>query len=304
MKNVPMTNAAAAAAEKEARKAATEKRLASMRANLAALEKRAADILEKGDDMTPADRLALLSLVNIAYHDSGKIEGVYSVDSSAACEFCRKMISAAAADPLVICGCCYANADAWKEAAWRRHQLNAKILSAVLFTVKELKTLPLPDGVRVRFNEDGDTVNETMSRNYLRIAAGRPAAFFGYWYKNAPAVEKGLHAEGIRTREALPENIRFIHSSALIGFPVRALWFDDATFTVYPDAESTLAAVNTGAHECNGKRCRACGYFCYLSRRQESAVNIAEVLRCSASKRAAMVAAVNARKAQQEIRHY
>ena len=279
----------------DARKAANEKRLETMRKNLTAMEKRAADILDKGDDMTTEDRRELLGLVNVAYHDSGKIEGCYSVDGCAACDFCQKMISAAANNILIICGACYAAADSWKEAAWRRHKLNARILSSVLFTAEELKALNIP-GERCRFNEDGDTINETHARNLLRITFTRPNCDFGYWFKNRPAVEAGLHAEGIHTREQLPKNVRFIHSSLLIGFPVEPAWFDDATFTVYPDAETTAAAIQAGAHECNGKRCRACGYFCYLHKRQAAAVNIAEVLRTNAARRAAILAAYNARK--------
>ena len=286
------------AAEKARKAEANKKRLETMRKKLDALEARAAEILEKGDAMTAEDRRALINLINVAYHDSGKIEGCFSVDGSASCEFCQRMIKAAIDNLLIICGMCYAAADAWKEAAWRRHKLNALILSSVLFTAEELKALPI-DGTRCRFNEDGDTINETHGRNLLRIAETRPGCMFGYWFKNAGAVEAALHAEGIHTREALPANVRFIHSSPVIGFPVRATWFDDATFTVYPDAETTAEAIAAGAHECNGKRCRACGYWCYVHKRQEAPVNIAEVLRCNAARRAAVLAAYKARKAQE-----
>ena len=299
MKNVPMTNTAAAAAEKQEKAAANAQRLETMRRNLAALEEKARGILAKRDSMTAGDRLDLLRIVNVAYHDSGKIEGCFSVDSCAACEFCQKMIAAAADNILMICGCCYAAADSWKEAAWRRHQLNALIFSNVLFTVEELAILPVA-GILCRFNEDGDTVNETMARNYIRMAAAHPVTHFGYWYKNAPAVAAGLAAEGITTRDALPENIRFIHSSALIGFPARAAWFDDAIFTVYPDAETTAAAIAAGAHECNGRRCRACGYTCYMMQRQAEPLHIAEYLRTNKAQRARIRAAYDARKAQQE----
>lgn len=285
-------------AEAARRAEANKKRLDSMRKKLDALEARAAEILKKGDAMTAEDRRALLALVNVAYHDSGKIEGCFSVDGSASCEFCQKMIAAAADNLLIICGMCYAAADAWKEAAWRRHKLNALILSSVLFTAEELSALAI-DGTRCRFNEDGDTVNVTHGRNLLRIAETRPGCNFGYWYKNAPAVEAALNAEGIRSRDALPANVRFIHSSPIIGVQVRPLWFDDATFTVYPDAATTAAAIAAGAHECNGRRCRDCGYWCYVHKRQETPVNIAEVLRCSAARRAAIMAAHNARQAQQ-----
>ena len=258
--------------------AATAARLEKMRANLSAMEAKADAILQKGDSMTADDRKTLLSLLNVAYHkDSSKIEEIYSIDSSVTCEFCQHMRESAKHNPLVICGGCYAAKDEWKEAAWRRHKLNARILSEVLFEKRELATLAIGD--KCRYNEDGDTVNETMARNYIRIALTHLFTFFGYWFKNSIAVESGLHAEGFHRREDLPENIRFIHSSTLIGFPVSPLWFDDATFTVYPDEETTIAAVSEGSHECNGKKCKLCGFFCYLLKRQPHAVNIAEVFR-------------------------
>lgn len=285
------------AAEAAAKKAATDRRLETMRRNLAALEARADAILAKGDDMTAADRLELLNIVNVAFHESGKIEGIYSIDSSASCEFCSRMIKAAIDNILMICGACYAAADAWKEAAWRRHKLNARILGTVLFTVQELAALPV--GLLCRYNEDGDTVNETMGRNYLRNAAAHPVTQFGYWYKNAPAVEAALHAEGIHSRDQLPGNVRFIHSSPLIGFPVRPLWFDDAVFTVYPDAETTAAAIAAGAWACNGRRCRACGFNCYMMQRQAEPLQIAEYLRTNAANRARIMAAYLEKKAQE-----
>lgn len=294
VQNMNKNDARTLAAEQARKAEANKKRLATMRANLDAMEKRAAALLAKGNAMTAADRAALLSLVNVAYHDSGKIEGVYSVDGCACCDFCQGMIKAAADNVLIICGACYAAADAWKEAAWRRHALNARILSSVLFTAEELKALQI-NGTRCRYNEDGDTVNETHARNLLRIAETRPAVRFGYWYKNSAAVQAGLYAEGIRTREQLPVNIRFVHSSPLIGFPVRACWFDDAIFTVFPDAETTAAAIAAGAWECNGRRCRACGYECYLSVRRPEPVHVAEVLRTNAKQRAIIRAAYDAR---------
>jgi hypothetical protein len=284
-----MKTTATITAEME-KKAATARRIAKMRANLDALENEAALIIRKGDEMTQADRFRLLALVNVKLHEEGsKIADIFSIDSTAACEFCTAMRRSAADNVLMICRYCYAAADAWKEAAWRRHKLNAFILSTVLFTVEELAIIPV--GALCRYNEDGDTVNETMARNYLRIAAAHPATRFGYWYKNAPAVEAGLHAEGIHTRDQLPENVRFIHSSMLIGFEARELWFDDAIFTVYPDEETTRAAIAAGAHECNGRKCRACGFNCYLMQRRPQVLHIAEVLRCSKAARVEIIAA-------------
>ena len=269
---------------------ANEKRLAKMRENLEALEKRAEAILEKGDAMTAADRMTLLFIVNIAYHTSGKIEGVFSVDGSASCEFCAKMRKAAEKAPLMICGYCYAAADEWKEAAWRRHKLNARILSSVLFTADELSALPIA-GLLCRINEDGDIVNHIHAQNVLRIAASRPSTNFGFWYKNAADVEKALRLEGYTSRAALPNNVHFIHSSALIGVPAAELWFDDAIFTVWPDKATTEEAIKAGAHECNGRKCAACGYKCYTMDRAAHAIHIAEYLRTNAARRAAVLKA-------------
>lgn len=286
----------------DARKAATEKRLATMRANLKAMEDRAETILAKGDAMTAADRRELLGLVNVAYHkDKSKIEGLFSIDGSAACGFCQRMRKAAEDNILLICGGCYAAADVWKEAAWRRHKLNARILSSVLFTVDELNWLALPQRAQVRINEDGDTVNETHGRNIIRIFRAFPACAFGYWYKNVPAVDAALKAEGITKREDRPQNVRFVQSSLFIGFAARPVWFTDCVFTVYPDAETTAEAVAAGAWECNGRRCRACGFHCYRPELNGgNVVFIAEVLRANKATVAAIRAAYEARRARLE----
>lgn len=270
-------------------------RLEKMRAKLTALETEAETIIALGDAMSAADRLDLLRIVNVAYHDSGKIEMIYSIDSTAACDFCASMRKAAEDNILLICGSCYAAADAWKEAAWRRHKLNALIFSTVLFSKSELATLPI--GSICRFNEDGDTVNETMARNYIRIILSHTATHFGYWFKNRPAVEAGLHAEGIHDREHLPANVRFIQSSLLIGFETSPAWFADAVFTVYPDAATTAEAIAKGAHECNGRKCRICGFTCYLAERRPEPIRIAEVLRAGKERRARIMAAYLAKKA-------
>ena len=276
---------------------ASAKKKAAMRAGLRETEETAGALLSK-EELTPTERQQLLSCVNIAFHNPpSKIEGIFSIDSCAACDFCQRMMKAAENNDLMICGACYAARDAWKEAAWRHHKLNMRILSSVLFSIDELKGLSI-DGLLCRMNEDGDTVNQTMGQNYLRIFAGHPETHFSYFYKNAPSVEAALHAEGIHTRDALPENVRFIHSSALIGFPCASLWFDDARFTVYPDGETTAAAIAAGAFECNGRKCRDCGFNCYLMQRHETVIDIAEVLRAPAARAIAIRAAYDAKRAQ------
>lgn len=270
-----------------------EKRLAKMRANLEALEQKADSILAK-EELSQADRFQLLQLVNIAYHDSGKIEGIASIDGTSACEFCEKMRNAATNNELIICGYCYAWADQWKEAAFRRHKLNAKILSSVLFTESELSTLAIPS-LLCRINEDGDITNVTHAQNILRIQKTHPYVKFGFWFKNSLAVEKALANEGITTRENLPVNVTFVQSSLLIGFPVSPVWFADCVFTVFPDSTTTQTAIVKGAFECNGRKCKECGFNCYLHERSENVQYIAEYLRTNAAKRASIMKAYNER---------
>lgn len=255
------------------------RRIAATREGLRSVEKTADDILKKRtENMTRADVETLLSIVRVAYHDSGKIEGCFSIDGCASCGFCQKMINAAACNPLMICGACYAARDRYKETSWRRHTLNARIMSTVLFTLEELATLPV-NGRLCRFNEDGDTVNCIHARNLLRIAATHPETRFAYFYKNTAAVESGLNAEGYRTREQLPDNVIFTHSSVYIGIPARETWYDDNIFTVYPTPDTLRAALTSGAHECNGRRCRECGYNCFMMKRRPDAIHTAEILR-------------------------
>ena len=274
---------------------ATEKRLASMRANLDNLENTAHVILEKGDAMTSDDRKTLLSLVNVAFHKGGKIDGIYSIDGTAACGFCEKMRHAAETNCLMICGMCYAARDFWKEAAFRRHRLNARILSTVLFTVEELQTLPIPMVADVRINEDGDVSNCIHGQNVIRLFKAFHRCSFGFWYKNTAAVSAALQAEGISRKEDKPHNVRFVHSSPLIGIPVRAMWYDDAIFTVYPDEETTVSAIRCGSYECNGRRCQNCGLNCYRPENNVDGLqHIAEVLRANKATVAAIRAAYDA----------
>ena len=269
--------------------AANLARLEKMRLNLEKLESAAETILAQ-ETITSADHYKLLSLLNIAYHSSGKIETIASIDSTASCGFCEKMRNAAANNELIICGYCYAYADQWKEAAYRRHKLNARILSSVLFTEEELKTLAIPS-MLCRINEDGDIVNAIHAQNILRIQKTHDYIRFGFWFKNAAAVAQGLKNEGITNRDQLPKNVSFIQSSVMIGIPANPVWFADSIFTVFPDHETTESAIACGAFECNGRKCKDCGFNCYKRTHAESVQYIAEFLRCNAEKRKSIVSA-------------
>ena len=248
--------------------------------------RRVSEILEKGENMTSAERIELLQIFSVSYHDSGKIEDLFSCDSSChGCEFCRIMRAAAANNPLHICGYCYdfAQENRW-ECVKNRHELNLKIMSSVEFTEAELQILPI--GFICRFNSSGDIENEIHANNYRKIAVSHSSVKFGFWAKNVRAVENVFDKYG------KPENVVFIQSSPLIGIPAKRSKYADYVFTVYPDEETLQAALQNGAAECNGKKCKECGFKCYLGTWQNGA-NIAELLRLPAKYRGAIVKAYN-----------
>lgn len=210
------------------------------------------------EELTELERYTLINILGTSYHDSGKIEGVTSIDGSAhGCAFCEKMRQAAAGNPAHICGGCYD----YKQENDRvnvenRHKLNLVILSTVRFTVEELKMLTMTQIGRI--NSSGDIQNEIHAENAINIGYAFKWANIALWAKNVPAVQAAAEKLG------KPENMIFIQSSPIIGRPAQlAKWFD-YTFTVYPDKKTTAAAIANGACACNGKKCRECGYKCYF----------------------------------------
>ena len=230
-------------------------------------------ILEKDSyDVTHAEALILLTVYNVSFHDSGKIEGICSCDSSChGCTFCQKMCAAAKEDPEIICGMCYDDAQEtrWKDTE-RRHMLNLAIMSHVLFTVDELRILP-GSGI-ARINSSGDIENLTHARNMIRYAKAHPDSKVGIWSKNFPVVEKAFDIEG------KPANVVYVASSPRINHPVKRPKYADYTFTVYSTPEKVVEALRRGACECNGKKCLECGFKCYFGMWPAGA-DIAELLR-------------------------
>ena len=233
-------------------------------------------ILSK-DTITDIDKVILLQILQTNYHTSGKIEGCFSCDSSAhGCTFCEKMHQAAEKDPLVICGYCY---DYEQENRWenvlKRHMLNLKILSSVEFSVELWKTHPV-NGI-LRDNSSGDIENETHAKNLVRLAMANPTTHCTLWAKNVPAVESAFNQLG------KPSNMLFVQSSPIIGKPAKMSRWADYLFTVYATEEDLQAALKDGAMECNGKKCKDCGYKCYFGTWPKGA-NIAELLRLKSKK--------------------
>ena len=223
-------------------------------------------------ERTHEDRLILLSVYNVSYHDSGKIEGMYSCDSSCNnCTFCQKVRENMKDNPYCICNYCYDNA---QEKRWsnvkNRHGLQLQIMSSVDFTVDELKSLKI-DFI-CRFNSSGDIENVTHARNYIRIAYAHENVRFTLFAKNTAPVIKATDELG------KPDNMIYMQSSIFIGHPCKLAKYFDYTFTVYATEEEVQEAVKNGAIECNGQKCKACGYKCYLGKVPKGS-NFAELAR-------------------------
>lgn len=231
------------------------------------------DIMSKGKRrLTIKDRADLLAIYNVAYHEGGKIEGISSCDSSCAnCSFCQKMIAIAEGDPTIICGHCYdLKQEQYKINALNRHSLNAIIMSVIEYDKEELCAIPLTAITRI--NSSGDTPNETYARNMLNLGwVNIKKANIGYWAKNIPPIVVACDAVG------KPSNVVLIQSSVKIGRPAKLAPYFDYTFTVYPDKESTIAAIQRGSSPCNGMKCRVCNYKCYF--KKHKGTDIAEVAR-------------------------
>jgi len=243
-------------------------------------------ILEK-PVISAADRMVLLSIYKAAYHESGKIEGITSYDSSATnCEFCANMRKAAENNPSHICRYCYdfAQEHSYKGAnVVNRHSLNMLIMSEVEFTQEELATVNA--SYINRINSSGDTPNAIYAKNMLNIAYSHTACKFGYWAKNTAAVIAACDEIG------KPANVTLVQSSPIIGKPAKLAKYFDIVFTVYATKEGVNAAIESGAKECNGKKCKECGYKCYLNG-WKPGDNVAEYLRIDAKTREAMTKAM------------
>ena len=218
--------------------------------------------VEAGEKLADFERFALLQMVGVSYHDSGKIAGIASVDSSArGCEFCAKMQAAAASLKAKgcddhICGHCYATRGRFLLAdITDRHSLTMAILSMVEFSIDDFKMLGLTGLVRI--HSDGDVRNDLHALNLLRMVIASPFARVTWWGKNVMPIIHACDALG------KPDNLTLIASSVMIGHKMRLPRYFDYTFTAYRK-EQVAAALAAGSVPCNGQKCAACGFRCYL----------------------------------------
>ncbi len=243
-------------------------------------------ILEKGqNNITDIDKVQALQILQMNYHDSGKIEGCFSCDSSChGCEFCQNMREKGKNNPLLICNYCYDNEqeNRWENVK-KRHELNLLILSSIEFSVELFKTHPVL-GI-LRENSSGDVENLVHAKNLIYIAYANPSTCVGLWSKNVKVVNKAFSILG------KPNNMVFVQSSPIIGHSAKRSQYADYLFTVYATEDDLQNALASGAMECNGKKCKECGYKCYF-RQWPIGCNIAELLRLKNKK--AMQAIQNA----------
>lgn len=229
-------------------------------------------LIREAKNGSKAARLELLMMLNkaIAYHNSGKIEGLHSLDTACSNNnFCPRM--QASEDPSCICKYCYTR-NLW-DAARFAHHITGEILSGVELTPEEAKAISIFAPL-FRFNSDGELINYTHARNLLRIAATHPETTFSLWTKR-PGILNPVISE-----EHKPQNLICGVSSPTINVPFRERWtWCDFVFTVYTP-EGMRRALARGEHECNGRKCMDCGFYCYHKHTETSGpVYVAEALR-------------------------
>jgi len=261
-----MTNTSKPAAKKapSARsiktKEAQEKRLQHVR-----------ELIEAAKAGNPAARIELVMIVSkaISYHNSGKIEGLHSLDTACANNrFCPRM--QAIDDPAYICKYCY-TLSLW-DTATAAHFITGLILSEILFTEQEAALIAIP-ALMLRFNSDGEIINYTHALNIHRIATTHPLTTFTVWTKRPEILNAVIKTDG------KPENLICGISSPMINVPFKAVFtWCDFVFTVYTPAGMEQALAR-GEIECNGKKCMNCGFRCYKRHNGPGPVFIAEALR-------------------------
>lgn len=229
-------------------------------------------LIQEANNGNKAARLELLMLLNkaIAYHSTGKIEGLHSLDTACSNnDFCPRM--QATENPCIICKYCYTQS-MWDSAKFAHH-ITGEILSGIELTPEEAKAVSI-FSLLFRFNSDGELINHIHAVNLIRIAAAHPDTTLTIWTKRPAILDEAISAEG------KPENLVCGVSSPTINVPIRAQWaWVDFIFTVYTP-EGMRRALARGEHECNGKKCIECNFYCYRKHAETAGpVYVAEALR-------------------------
>lgn len=227
---------------------------------------------KKPEDINTSDKIQLCLIYSVAFHESGKIEGISSADSTATnCTFCQAMRKAASGDENHICNHCYdVKQENFKSVhVLNRHTLNLLIMSSIEFSESELCCV---SGITnlFRINSSGDIENVTHAINMLRLIKVNIHASTALWSKNKAAIKAALK------KVKKPSNCVLIQSDPVINGNTEKDPDFDYIFRVCTK-DKIDAAIKSGMSECNGKKCVDCGFKCYYG--THSSDEIVEVLR-------------------------
>lgn len=241
------------------------------RANQLARKNHVEGLIKAANDGNTQARAELIMILSkaVKYHDSGKIEGLFSLDTDCSNnDFCPMM--QASENPACICNYCYTK-NMW-DAAKFAHHIIGMIISQVDFSREELSFLAVPAD-KLRINSDGELINHVHAVNIIRIAYTHPMTRVVDWTKRPVIMDAAIKQEG------KPENLICGISSPIVNRPLSPSFpWVDFVFTVYTPA-GMRAALARGEHECNGRKCMECGFHCY-AHHAGGPVFVAEALRC------------------------
>ena len=207
----------------------------------------------KNGDNVEKSMLTLVAMLWIVEHkdtdkSNSKLAGIKSL--STCCldnRFCLFRMQ----DSNSICHHCYAATQQERQHGLTDHNIiNGVILRNVLFTIDNLKTLPLWNENFFRIESFGDVENVTQARNYIRLCKAFPSVKFAAWTKNHNVWKKAFDMEGGK-----PENLSFIISSCYVNMemsiPENMQSVVNHVFTVYD--HNYCVDIN-----CGGRKCMEC----------------------------------------------
>lgn len=248
----------------------------------AAVARRVESIVNKAlaneEPLTPVERFALLNAVFTCLHESGKVEGATSINTS--CESsraCQCRIN----NPDLICNKCYSNSQQeWQAGTREKAIISSWILNSIIFTVGEWQFANIYTNI-IRVESFGDCSSVKHACNMTNIALAFPAKRVGIWTKNPAFYERVWDETG------KPENVSFGYSAPEVAkIPVISgkSWYKYVDFVFAVMLPSSKKTPNIGltlncervSITCGGKKCRTCsnygkgGYSCYHLNRDEN----------------------------------
>lgn len=201
----------------------------------------------KGEEITFADQLRLVSLINVTTL-TGKLEGFYAISTNVLMNPCCQ---ARARIDGCICKDCYAAAGVNRfSTLCQALEVNYIILNEFDISEEAWATLDIPStNGKSRIESHGDTATVTCSMNYVRIVRSHGMLVFGVWGKNVN------HYRVAFSREGKPANMIFILSSEFVNVvaevPEDMVQYVDHVFTVFTleFAKANKITINCGKYD-------------------------------------------------------